>query len=304
MARGIKIGLFMVLITLGALAGQAAPPVSAATTRYVAMTGTDTGACTNQSSPCETIGFALSVSADGDTINLSAGTYNERGLTISKSVTITGAGPGATLLNGDLLGTVFVVNRGVQASLNGLEIQNAHGSAGAIWNDGTLTLTNVWLINNKADNLGGGIANNGTLTLTDAVVNYNTAAAGGGGGIADAIGSTATLTNVTLLVNSAGHGGGIFNNGTAALTNVRLEGNSATNGQGGGIDNEEGSMTLAGVSVVANASTAYGGGIENTGSLTLTGVTLDSNSAATDGGGVDNGGGAGNPYPTREATRL
>jgi hypothetical protein len=48
---------------------------SAATVRHVATTGADVGDCSVD--PCLTIGYAISQSVSGDTIDVAAGTYAE-----------------------------------------------------------------------------------------------------------------------------------------------------------------------------------------------------------------------------------
>ncbi|MBE2240496.1 MAG: hypothetical protein IAE81_22095, partial [Caldilineaceae bacterium] len=62
-----------VLLALwGVLAVSAAP---AATSRYVAQTGVDSGACINSAAPCATIQYALDQAGEGDVIVIAAGVY-------------------------------------------------------------------------------------------------------------------------------------------------------------------------------------------------------------------------------------
>ena len=91
MRRGTRwLGLAVLLALLAGLAGPV-PAARAATTRFVALTGADSGACASSASPCRTIGYALDQAAAGDTISVDAGLYPER-LTIAKNVTLQGAG--------------------------------------------------------------------------------------------------------------------------------------------------------------------------------------------------------------------
>jgi len=77
-----------------------AAPASAATpVEFVnASTGHDTGACTDPSAPCLTISYALTQAVSGTTIKIARGVYREQ-VTISKGVTLFGAGSGQTFIN-------------------------------------------------------------------------------------------------------------------------------------------------------------------------------------------------------------
>lgn len=83
-----RLSLGVVLLALTMASAQAA-------TRYVAVTGDDTGNnCLLFTSPCLTIGHAVSESIAGDTVLAAVGTYSET-VVVNKSLTITG--PGATV---------------------------------------------------------------------------------------------------------------------------------------------------------------------------------------------------------------
>ncbi len=79
--------------------------VKAATTWYVATTGSDTDGDGSQSNPYKTIGKAVSVAVSGDTINVAAGTYEENPTTTNKSlnfVCIPGTGGELPVIKGTL----------------------------------------------------------------------------------------------------------------------------------------------------------------------------------------------------------
>ena len=80
-----------------------------------------------------------------------------------------------------------------------------------------MTLTNVTLTDNRADDGGdgGGIDNRGTMTLTNVTLAHNTAFQGGG---LRNSGGTMTLTNVTLAHNDALEGGGLYTDGIGSVT--------------------------------------------------------------------------------------
>ena len=96
-----------------------------------------------------------------------------------------------------------------------------------------------------------------------------------------------TLTGCTVSDNSSlGDGGGLCNlGGSMTLTDCTVSGNAADNGDGGGIGNFAGTVTLTDCTVSGN-SAVNGGGIENTGTTTLAGCTVSGNSASGVGGGV------------------
>ncbi len=75
---------------LSILVKSTTPPVA---TRHVATTGSDAcNDCTDGSEPCATIAYAVAQANAGDTLDLAAGTYNEPGLVIEKTLLIQGQG--------------------------------------------------------------------------------------------------------------------------------------------------------------------------------------------------------------------
>jgi hypothetical protein len=155
---------------------------------------------------------------------------------------------------------------------------------------------------------GGGLyVNGGSLTVASSTIasNRGTGGPGGRNGFAGSglggglyISSNAgmpTVTASTLSGNSAtgdygdGDGGGIYNyQGTLTLSNSTLSGNSAWDG--GGILSV-GTLTVSNSTLSGN-SAWDGGGIFNAVRLTVSDSTLSGNSADyTGGGGIDNNGG-------------
>jgi hypothetical protein len=107
-------------------------------------------------------------------------------------------------------------------------------------------------------------------------------------------GVTASLTGLTITGGSAAtNGGGLNNNGgTVTLTGCTVSGNTAANG--GGIANS-GTITLTNCTVSGNSciiptALDVGGGLyDNGGTVTLTGCTISGNSARA-GGGINSSG--------------
>lgn len=96
------------------------------------------------------------------------------------------------------------------------------------------------------------------------------------------------LHNLNLAHGQAGNGAAIWVTSGAQLTvsHSQLSQNQATN-IGGGLYNDNGSVTLTNVTLATNQA-IYGGGIYNSGTITLNDVTLDGNTATSGGGGIYN----------------
>jgi hypothetical protein len=97
---------------------------------------------------------------------------------------------------------------------------------------------------------------------------------------------TATISGLTIANGNAssgiGAGGGIFNNGTLTVANVTISGNSAVVA-GGGISNSSGTLTLSGSTVSGN-SAGGGAGISG-GTANVINSTISGNTATGNGGG-------------------
>src|SRR5215469_3999361 len=71
-----------------------------ASTWYVnGVSGSDSNNCTSRTTPCKTIGRAISLAASGDTVRVATATYTEN-LTININVTVIGGGASATIIDG------------------------------------------------------------------------------------------------------------------------------------------------------------------------------------------------------------
>ena len=235
------------------------------TNRFVATNGKDTSNdCSSQSSPCATIGHAMSQSAAGDTINVAAGTYFEN-VVVSESVTIQGDELHPSMVNGGNANPVFTINSGVTASLISLTLANGNGddvSGGGLSNSGSLTVTNCRVIGNSAggSGFGGGISNFGVLAVA----------------------------STTIAANSAVTGGGIYNNGMLSVTDTTIRANSAAT-TGAGIGNARfATLEVTGTTISGNSARDGGGAISNVGTLTITNSTISGNLTSSNAGGIDN----------------
>ncbi len=182
---------------------------------------------------------------------------------------------------------------------------------------GTLNVTNSLFLNNVAVTNGGAIftgASGTTTSIVNTLIQGN--AAQSGGGIEDA-GTTLTLSNVTLNANHAvgnnggsdGDGGGLDNqaggnvtiNNSLFLSNTAVNGTASSDssgllanpssttfdGDGGGIFQSLGNLTVTNSQFTANIASVDGGGILFLGqTLTISGVTFNNNQASSDAGGA------------------
>jgi hypothetical protein len=240
------------------------------------------------------------------------------------SLTINGAGQNQTIIDGNSATRVFyyAVFSGTHAISN-LTIRNAYNRnstladvsyGGGVFNEATLTLTNVTVTSCRAFQ-GGGIYNQYQFTATGNTPrlimrnvtltgnqSHSTVLGYGGGGLFN--GGYLDGDQVSIANNHAESQGGGFNNNsiynTARLTNFVISNNRAR--EGGGIDNDEGNLTLENGEVANNLSfcchlttgaSTGGGGIYNRQVMSLTNVAVYNNVANSPqgyGGGIYSGG--------------
>jgi hypothetical protein len=253
------------------------PAAASAATTFNVTTDSDSsaGTCLPASCTLRQAVAAVNGGAGGDTINVPAGLYTLvfGELQLQKNVTIDGAGPAATLVDGNAMSRIFKVSLGVTASISGLAVEN-----GRVAGTGA------------AQAQGGGILNSGTLTLDNVLVRGN---------IVLPADNTGTLPR----------GGGIFNSGALRVSNSTIDGNHATTlpqpggiPEGAGISNFGGQVELTDSVLSNNVTTAEaipaGGGLNSSAaaahgaSVTLTRVLVDGNKAIDNStGGVPEGGG-------------
>ena len=300
--------LTMALPILGA-PGVGAPAASTFTvtsTADVADAAPGDGVCDTGGGVC-TLRAAIqeaNVYPGADTIKIPAGFYQltqlahdgtiTGGLIITASVTILGAGPNSTIIDGNstaLHARVFNITGTV--TISGVAIQNGFSPnlAGGVLNNGPLTIINSAILSNTANGIndwGGGIATFGNLTVTNSLIRGNTTgsqnAYGGGimnGGLGAVVvidstisgnrtyastnpyspgyggglyGAHLTVINSTISGNTAAAGGGIYTQG-ALIINSTISGNDS-NGDGGGLYAAAGTTSLFNGTVADNLANA------------------------------------------------
>jgi hypothetical protein len=226
---------------------------------------------------------------NGHHLTVAPGIYAEN-VTITKSLTITGAGQELTILDGGGIGRVITIPTGITVTLSGVSVRNGFlsGDDGAgLYSAGALDLAHSAVYSNTSDDDGAGIANDGVMTLAEVSV-YGNGDADEGGGIYN--GGVLTLTNVRVYSNTAGEAGGIQNNGLLDMTGGEIAYNQAPEDEDGGLANYF-TATLTNVRVHHNIAGYLSGGIGSYGYLlVLTNVDIDHNSVIGEdgyGGGLD-----------------
>ena len=235
-----------------------------------------------------------------DTIRLPAGVYlmalpggEDQNLSgdfdVTDSLTVTGAGPGRTVVDGNHLDGLFDLKGPIAVTFIGLTVRNGSnpGTGGAIVSDtARVTLDNVVAAHNVAFEGGAINIEAGTLTVRNSRL-VNNSAHGGAGGAIQVDKGTVVLEGSTVTGNFAFQGGGIAaNTGPVTLSHSSVKFNTAS-AFGGGIHAEGSAVSLIGSSVRGNLAGNGGGGIFTGATVNLTGSSMTGNRAGNDGGGID-----------------
>jgi hypothetical protein len=293
-------------------------PTALARTWYVnGVSGSDSHNCMSLTSPCKTIGHAISLAQSGDTVMVAATTYTEN-LTININANVVGAGASTTIVDGGSAGTVVTIsNAAAHVTLSNLTIRNGKAtSGGGIKNSGTLALNNSTVSGNWAPipcrrvfvicelsfgtASGGGIYNSGALVISNTIISGNHAGSycnanpcsAFGGGIYNG-GTLMIIKNSTLTGNSAGTacstslncrvgvGGAFYTLGaTVTLNNSTVVGSSAYRCSGV-CDGSGGAIVNGAGNLAMNSGTVSGnssGGLYNSGTATLQNSIIANNS--------------------------
>jgi len=203
-------------------------------------------------------------------------------LDINKSLTIVGAGPGATVIDANGVDRALHVPGPATVVVAGLTLRNGwldpssmsvHSGGGALNEGGDLTLLDVVVEDNYAGG-GGGIANfSGTMRLVAATVRNNSSdglTANGGGILNDAgmtIESSTISNNVIVSTSSSSVGAGLINSDTLVIANSTISGNRTRGTYGGGIYQTPfaNRLGLVNVTIAKNRSGLGGGGLASVG---------------------------------------
>ncbi|MFN8661452.1 MAG: hypothetical protein U0075_06135 [Thermomicrobiales bacterium] len=213
-----------------------------------------------------TLQVAIDAAGAGATLAVCPGTY-AGGLTLAKNLRLVGDSNegSATVVRGAGDASVVKVTMGT-ITLQNLRLTGGGGDGAGLYIEaGTVTLIGCAVSENTgASGAYAAIFNGGSLQLTNTNVSGNTAS--NGGGIFNV--GPLQLTNSSVSGNEASGGGGIYNIGTLQLTNSVISGN--TGQVGGGIYNSGSVLFDSASRVTGNTASLTGGGIyKNAGTVTL-----------------------------------
>lgn len=291
--KSFLLPVLLLLFTAVLLLLLSPPAMAAPTARYVdGAGGVDSGDCSQPTSPCATISYALSEANGKDTVIVAEGHYKEN-LIIEDNIDLLGgyeAGywahggiPYSSVIDGQQLGSVVRYDGGFGGTLDGFKITGGKADeGGGVYNDtGSPILKNLWITDNVAEDGGGVYFNKGQASISDSKIEKNKAS-DQGGGILIRFGSSA-LSGVMLSENEAEHGGGIYlnNTGKVSLTGSELRENKGKS-QSGAIHLDNTDLTVEDSIFADNNAGAHGGAMTAYGSQlkVVNGLLTGNNSTA------------------------
>ncbi len=227
----------------------------------------------------------------------------------STAITLTGSGAASTIIDANHIDRAFAVQSGESLTVSGVTVRNgaqpatspsdksSHaGEAGALLNDGSLTVEHSVLSDNSSAYAGGVVAAESganSTSIVDSTVEHNSS--DGEGGVMHAYSGSVTLTGDTIAYNTSGGEGAALDynkSGTAGaitLTGSTISSNFAGSDGGALYLYEASSLTVSSSTLDNNSDyDEYGGAIyaEKLGSVTIEGSTLSGNSTGDEYGGA------------------
>jgi parallel beta-helix repeat protein len=212
-------------------------------TVLLTLTGSLSAATINVPGDYATIQGAIDGASDGDTVQVAAGTYTENIDFKGKNISVIGAGPDLSIIDGGAAGSVVTCDSGETSTtvLDGFTITNGSASSG-----------------------GGMLNASSSPTVTNCTFSGNTATNSRGGGMYNTSSSSPTVTNCTFSSNTATYGGGMYNsNSSPTVTNCTFSGNTADNNGGGMFNGSNCSPTVTNCTFSGNTADNNGGGMYN-----------------------------------------
>jgi hypothetical protein len=239
----------------------------------------------------------------GGTLTFNVGTASivlTQGFLVDLVTNTTIDGAGKITISGNDAMRLFIVRPGIILTLRNVTLTNAvsDGDGGAIFNNGTLNVTNCKFIDNQTPSnfSGGAIVSYGPLNITNSEFALNKG--GGGGAVYPRFGNAVTMitgcnfhNNETTNTSGGGNGGAIlvWDGAPVTINNSTFSNNKAQDGEGGAVFvTANSTVHFNNSNLSGNSTLGAGGAINNHGTVDLTNVTLSVNYAGTAGGGIYN----------------
>ena len=240
---------------------------------------------------------AIGSATTGDTIEVLDAVHTESVIVVTQTLTILGQGAANTIvqagtLPGTALSSVFRIDAGVTATIEGMTIRHGHVLAAAsatAWASAQSPPLNAHVSASagaSASSLGGGVLNKGTLVLLECEVRDNLVVAEAvAEATAEALGEGDATAWATAAADALARGGAIFNQGMLTVERCAITDNTAVVTVTASAHVSATSST--GVTVGENAEAdatgeALAAGIYNPGVLTITNSTISGNPAESD----------------------
>ncbi|MBP1469019.1 hypothetical protein EYB53_025140, partial [Candidatus Chloroploca sp. M-50] len=254
----------------------------------VTKTSDDNGTCTREDCALREAVALVNALPGANVLELNAGVYqlslNGAGpLVINDTLTIEGAGPDQTIIDGGGVDQIIRVTRETSVTLRNLTLRNGTTTVdgGGLSNQfGNVTLIDVIVENNHADGRGGGVHNDGQMRIERSIIRNNRAKTDGGGVGSrlsfrffdyDPLGSLEIVDSVIRYNTADNRGGGVYFSSFSAdpAAHLRIERsalvhNTSLSG-GGGLsfltNNSTSQSVIENVTFSGN-SADFGGAIE------------------------------------------
>jgi hypothetical protein len=213
-------------------------------TVLLTLTGSLSAVTINVPGDYATIQGAIDGASIGDTVQVAAGTYTENINFNGKNISVIGAGPDLSIIDGGGSGSVVTCDSGETST----------------------TVLDGFTITNGSTNYGGGMYNNSSSpTVTNCTFSGNSAENGSdnyGGGMCNISSSSPTVTNCTFSSNTATWGGGMYNAyySSPTVTNCILWGDSPDEIFNGGPSTSTPTVSFSDLQGGWPANTVDGGG--------------------------------------------
>ncbi|MBI9045011.1 MAG: hypothetical protein JEZ06_11025 [Anaerolineaceae bacterium] len=217
---------------------------------------------------------------DGDIILILDAVHTEKGIDITKDLTIQGPEDKQTIIQAHALPNtagerVFTIPANITVQINNLIIRHGRPDdcpmyGGGVANEGNLTLFNV-TIRDNVGSAGGGLMNlDGNTRIINSIIENNTSMGYGAGG------------------RCGGQGGAMMiSNGTVQVINSIIRNNTTDKESGGAAYVScKAVLEVTNSSIIGNQARSLGGAFFVKGKLVLNHSTITQNTTITNGGGI------------------